>query len=93
MGAWQGVPSGCILLDVRPNPPRQVTVIIAVVLMVVGLALVFFEAQTLDFVRAAGLPIDIQRQLATWMEERTFAWGALAASPILLIIGSLVPFI
>ena len=67
--------------------------IISVVLMVVGLALVFYEAQTLDFVRNAGLPIDIQRQITTWMDDSTFAWGALAASPILLIIGSLVPFI
>lgn len=80
-------------MAMRPNPPRQVTVIIAVVLMVVGLGLVFFEAQTLDFVRGAGLPIDIQRQLLDWMEDRTFAWGGLAASPTLLIIGSLLPFI
>ena len=77
----------------RPNPPRQITVIIAVALMVIGLSLVFFEAQTLDFVRAAGLPIDIQRQIVGWMEDRTFAWGALAASPILLTLGSLLPFI
>jgi len=80
-------------MSMRPNPPRQVTVIIAVVLMVVGLGLVFYEAQTLDFVRKVGLPIDIQRQLIAWMEDRTFAWGALAASPLLLIIGSLLPFI
>ncbi len=77
----------------RPNPPRRITVIIAVALMVLGLALVFFEAQTIDFVRAAGLPLDIQRQLISWMEDRTFAWGALAASPILLTLGSLLPFI
>ncbi|HUP83280.1 MAG TPA: hypothetical protein VM284_03720 [Candidatus Limnocylindria bacterium] len=77
----------------RPNPPRRITVIVAVVLMVVGLALVFFEAQTLDFVRAAGLPGDIQHQLIAWMEDRTFAWVALALSPSLLILGSLLPFI
>jgi hypothetical protein len=77
----------------RPNPPRQITVIIAVVLTVVGLGLVFFEAQTLDLVRTVGLPIDVQRQLLSLMEDRTFAWGALAASPILLILGSLLPFI
>jgi hypothetical protein len=77
----------------RPNPPRQVTVIIAVALTLLGLGLVFFEAQTLDFVRTAGLPVDIQRQLLSLMEDRTFAWGALAASPILLIIGSYLPFI
>lgn len=67
--------------------------IIAVVLMVVGLGLVFYEAQTLDLVRSAGLPIDFQRQVIGWMEDRTFAWGALAGSPILLIIGSYLPFI
>jgi hypothetical protein len=77
----------------HPNPPRQITVIIALVLMALGLGLVFFEAQTLDFVRQAGLPIDIQRTIIGWMEDRTFAWGALAASPILLIVGSLLPFI
>ena len=77
----------------HPNPPKRITVMVAVVLMVLGLALVFFEAQTLDFVRAAGLPIDIQRQVISWMEDRTFAWGALAASPILLTLGSLLPFI
>ncbi|MEA2675966.1 MAG: hypothetical protein QOJ81_107 [Chloroflexota bacterium] len=77
----------------HPNPPRQITVIIAVLLTVVGLALVFYEAQTLDFVRTAGLPVDIQRQIIGWMEDRTFAWGALAASPILLTLGSLLPFI
>jgi hypothetical protein len=68
-------------------------VIVAVVLMVLGLGLVFWEVQTLDLVRSAGLPIDIQRQLIAWMEDRTFAWGALAGSPILLIIGSYLPFI
>ena len=77
----------------HPNPPRRITVIIAVALMVLGLALVFFEAQTIDFVRAAGLPLDIQRQVISWMEDRTFAWGALAASPILLTLGSVLPFI
>ncbi len=67
--------------------------VIALVLLALGLGLVFFEAQTLDLVRAAGLPFDIQRQLIGLMEDRTFAWGALAASPILLIVGSLLPFI
>lgn len=71
----------------------MITVVIAVVLMLVGLGLIFYEAQMLDLVRQAGLPIDIQRQLVGWMEDSTFAWGALAASPTLLIIGSYLPFI
>jgi hypothetical protein len=71
----------------------MITVVIAVALMVVGLALVFYQAQTIDLLRNVGLPPDIQRQLVAWMEDRTVAWVALAASPILLIVGSLVRFI
>jgi hypothetical protein len=71
----------------------MITVVVAVLLTVVGLALVFYQAPAIDLVRQVGLPIDIQRQLAAWMEDRTFAWGALALSPVLLIVGSLVRFI
>jgi hypothetical protein len=71
----------------------MVTVVVAVLLTVIGLALVFYQAQTIDLLRNAGLPADIQRQLVAWMEDRTMAWAALAASPILLIVGSLVRFI
>ena len=71
----------------------MITVVVAVVLTVVGLALVFYQAQAIDLVRQVGLPADIQRQIVAWMEDRTFAWVALAASPILLIVGSLVRFI
>ena len=77
----------------HPNPPRVITVVVAVVLMLIGLALVFYDAQALDFVRTAGLPADIQRQVVGLMQDRTIAWGALLASPLLLIIGSLLPFI
>ena len=76
---------------VRPNPPRMVTVVVAVLLLVVGLALVFFQPQVMDFVRGIGaIPNDLQRQLVQWMGERLLAWGLLALSPLLLIIGSLV---
>ncbi len=71
----------------------MITVVVAAVLMVVGLVLVFYQAQAIDLVRQVGLPADIQRQILAWMEDRTFAWVALAASPILLIVGSLVRFI
>jgi hypothetical protein len=71
----------------------MITVVVAVLLTVVGLALVFYQAQAIDLVRQVGLPGDIQRQLVTWMEDRTFAWAALAASPILLVVGSILPFI
>jgi len=71
----------------------MVTVIVAVVLTVVGLAAVFFQPQAIDLLQSIGLPADIQRQLVAWMEDRTVAWAALAASPILLVVGSLVRFI
>ena len=71
----------------------MVTVIVAVVLTVVGLAAVFFQPQAIDLLQSIGLPADIQRQLVAWMQDRTVAWAALAASPILLVVGSLVRFI
>ena len=76
---------------VRPNPPRMVTVVVAVLLLVAGLALAFYQAQAIEFVRGLGaLPNDLQRQIVGWMGERFVAWGLLAAAPLLLIVGSLV---
>ena len=70
----------------------MVTVVLAVALMVVGLALVFFQAQSVELVRGLSfLPNDLQRQIVDLMTEQIAAWVALAASPILLIIGSLLP--
>jgi hypothetical protein len=75
----------------RPNPPRMVTVVLAIALMVIGLALVFFQGQAIDLVRDLGLPNDVQRQIVQLASEQIAAWAALAAAPILLIIGSLLP--
>ena len=66
------------------------TVVLAVGLMVVGLALAFFQAQAVELLRSLPLPVDLTRQLVAWSSERYVAWALLAASPILLIIGSLV---
>jgi hypothetical protein len=66
------------------------TVILAVGLMVVGLALAFFQAQAIDLVLSLPLPNDLARQVVAWGSERFVAWALLAASPIVLIIGSLV---
>ena len=40
--------------------------------------------------RQAGLPADIERTVVSWIADRIVAWAALAASPIVLIVGSLV---
>jgi hypothetical protein len=77
----------------HPSAPRTVTVVIAVLLMVIGLALVFYDTQSVNFVQGLGLPADIQHQIVDWMQSKTLAWGALILSPVLLIIGSLVRFI
>lgn len=71
----------------------MLTVVVAVVLTLVGLALVFFDAQSINFVQGLDLPNALQHQLLGWMEDRTIAWGALLLSPVLLVIGSLVSLI
>ena len=49
-----------------------------------------FQAQAVDLIRQLPLPNDLTRQIVAWTSERFVAWALLAASPILLIIGSLV---
>jgi hypothetical protein len=69
----------------------MVTVVLAVALLVIGLALVFFQGQAIDLVRGLPLPNDVVRQVVSLMQEQIAAYAALAAAPILLIIGSLLP--
>jgi hypothetical protein len=66
------------------------TVILSVVLLLAGLVLVYFNAQAVDLLRSVGLPSELQRQLVSLLAERYIAYALLAASPILLIVGSLV---
>lgn len=73
----------------RPNPPRMITVVIAVALTVLGLALVYLPTdQVVDLVRQVGLPEDIQRTVVSLVREELAAYAALALSPLLLIAGS-----
>lgn len=75
----------------RPNPPRMVTVVIAVALTIVGLALIYMPtADAVNLVRQLPLPNDIMNQVVELIRERFLAYLALAASPILLILGSLL---
>jgi hypothetical protein len=75
----------------RPNPPRVITVALAVALTIVGVALVFFQSEAIDFVQTLPLSRDLSRQVLDLMGRQVVAWAALAASPILLIVGSLLP--
>jgi hypothetical protein len=71
----------------NPNPPRMITVVIAVALILVGLSATVFP---LDFVNAA-LNV-VQETLGTSLEVTTeVGWFALFAGDALLIAGSLLP--
>lgn len=71
----------------NPNPPRMITVVIAVALILVGLSATVFP---LDFVNAA---LDVvQETLGTSLEVTTeVGWFFLFAGDALLIAGSLLP--
>ena len=71
----------------NPNPPRMITVVIAVALILVGLSATVFP---LDFVNAA---LDlVQETLGTSLEITTeVGWLFLFAGDALLIAGSLLP--
>lgn len=74
-------------LVLRPNPPRLVTVVIAVALVLVGLSATVFPV---DFVNQA---LDIvQQTIGTDIAVTTqIAWLFLLAGNALLIAGSLLP--
>jgi len=72
---------------VRPNPPRLVTVVIALALIVVGVSVTVFP---LDFVTQA---LDlVQSTLGTDIQVTTeIGWLFLLAGDLLLVAGSLLP--
>ena len=71
----------------RPNPPRLITVVIAVALILVGLSATVFP---IDIVNQA---LDlVQSRIGTNIEVTTeVAWLFLFAGDALLIAGSLLP--
>lgn len=71
----------------RPNPPRLVTVVLAVALLLVGLSATIFP---IDFVNQA---LDVvQGYLGTSIEVTTeVAWLFMLAGDALLVAGSLLP--
>lgn len=76
-----------ILPLVRPNPPKLVTVVIALALIVVGISVTVFP---LDFVNQA---LDlVQSTIGTNIEVTTeMGWLFLLAGDLLLVVGSLLP--
>jgi hypothetical protein len=77
-------------MRIRPNPPKLVTVVAAIGLLVVGLGLVFANAEVAQAIKSLPLDKDMQRQLLDLATQRTIAYLCLAASPLLLVAGSLL---
>ena len=71
----------------NPNPPRMITVVIAIAAILVGLSATVFP---LDFVNAA---LDVvQDAIGTHLEVTTeVGWLSLFVGDALLIAGSLLP--
>ena len=71
----------------NPNPPRMITVVVAVALILVGLSATVFP---LDFVNAA---LDVVHDtIGTHLEVTTeVGWLSLFVGDALLIAGSLLP--
>lgn len=69
----------------------MVTVVLAVLLTIAGLALIYFNDDAVRLVRQLSLPNDIEREILSLVTERVIAYLSLAASPVLLILGSLLP--
>ena len=76
----------------RPNPPRMITVIVALALLVAGLAgTVVSPATVTDLVTGIRLPAGVESQILSLLRDRTVAYLCLLASPMLLVVGSLLP--
>ena len=78
-------------MRLRPNPPRMITVIVALALLAAGLAVFFLPgSEVVGLIRDIGLPADVQRLALDVLEHELFAYGAMAVAPLLLIVGSLL---
>ena len=72
----------------RPNPPRMITVLIAIALLVIGLSLTLVPIAPLnEFIRDYVNPTLVSYNFGV----DQLGYICLAASPTLLVIGSLFP--
>jgi hypothetical protein len=69
----------------------MVTVVIAIVLLVVGVAGVFMPSQVNDVIKALPVGADLAKQLRDLAHNDTLLYLCALASPVLLAIGSLMP--
>lgn len=74
----------------RPNPPRMITVVIAIVLLVIGLSLTLIPIAPLNqFLAEYVTPTLLSYGVGA--DTRQLGYICLAGAPVLLIIGSLFP--
>lgn len=79
-------------MSLRPNPPRMVTVLIALALLGVGIAGTLLERDSVvDFISGLSLPRGVERDIIGLLVDRTIGYACLFGSPMLLVIGSLLP--
>ncbi len=79
-------------MRLRPNPPRMVTVVLAIVLLAIGLAGTVVAPETVrDLFQDLPLPRDVEQLAMTLVLDRQIAYACLLGSPMLLVIGSLLP--
>lgn len=79
-------------MSLRPNPPRMVTVLIALALLAAGVAGTLIDLETVrDIITGLSLPRGIERDILGLIADRTIAYACLLASPLLLVLGSLLP--
>ena len=69
----------------------MITIVLAVAVLAIGIAGVFFPSVVDEVIRKAPLGADLTKQLRQLLREETIFYLAALASPVLLIIGSLVP--
>jgi hypothetical protein len=70
----------------------MVTVLIALALLVVGIAGTLIDPETVgDLIGRIGLSNATERDVLRLVGDRTIAYACLFGSPMLLVIGSLLP--
>jgi hypothetical protein len=69
----------------------MITVVLAVALLAIGVAGVFFPSVLDEVIRKAPLGPELTKDLRQLLRDETVFYLSALASPLLLIVGSLVP--
>jgi len=70
----------------------MVTVLIALALLAIGIAgTLVSQASVVDFISGLSLPRGLERDVTGLLVDRTIGFACLFASPMPLVIGSLLP--